>query len=124
MQQQGILIGQSYRHFAESSNRSAVEVGEEAKTYVNYLAEPNPHVMMLGSTSSGKTTTMRSFISRVAVTDKVPFLVIDWNGENEVWAEEAGATLWKVPEHFKVNLFRLNGISKEGRASLRWRTLR
>lgn len=117
-QQHGILIGQSYRHFAESGNPSAVEVGEEAKTYVDYLTEPNPHVMMLGSTSSGKTTTMRSFISRVAINDKVPFLVIDWNGENEEWAREAGAVLWKVPEHFKVNLFRLNGLSKEARASI------
>lgn len=117
-QQHGILIGQSYKHFTESGNRSAVEVGEDAPRYIDYLAEPNPHVMMLGSTSSGKTTTMRSFISRVAVTDNVPFLVIDWNGENETWAKEAGATLWKVPEHFKVNLFRLNDISKEARASI------
>lgn len=60
----------------------------------------------------------RAFISRVSASDRIPFLVIDWYGENEVWAREANATLWKVPEHFKVNLFKLNGLSKESRASI------
>jgi len=73
---------------------------------------------MLGSTSSGKTTTMRAFVSRVAIADRIPFLMLDWNGENEEWAKSAGAAVWRVPEHFKVNLFKLNGMGRESRASI------
>lgn len=118
--QSGILIGKSYGHFTESLDRSSgpMEVGEDGPRRIDYLKEPNPHVLILGSTSSGKTTTMRSFISRVAASDSVPFLILDWNGDNEQWAQEANATLWRVPESFKVNLFRFNGLGKEARASI------
>ena len=114
-----ILVGNAFQHFTEPSGAglSPIEVGESGMISIEYLKEPNPHVLMIGSTSSGKTTTLRSFIARVAVANKVPFLVIDWNGENEAWAADAGASFWKVPDHFKINLFKLNGMSKESRAS-------
>jgi hypothetical protein len=120
----GIVIGKAYRHTTEmGGGHTPVEVGYDGTRRIDYLHEPNPHVLMLGSTSSGKTTTMRTFVSRVALNDKVPFLILDWNGENEDWAETVGATVWKVPEHFKVNPFKLNGMGKEARASVAVETL-
>ncbi len=130
-----IYIGRSYAHSTEiygnvrertiggsaaggRSSLKAVEVGTDGDHYIDYLNEPNPHVLMLGSTSSGKTTTMRTFVSRAALQDKVNFLAIDWNGESEEWARMTNATFWKVPENLKVNPFLLNGLSKEARASV------
>ena len=115
-----IKIGRAFPHLTvqHSGREDVAMVGSWGTHYVNYIAEPNPHVLMLGSTSSGKTTTLRSFVSRVSAADKIPFLIIDWHGENEGWAKEVNATLWKVPEHLKVNLFKLNGLSKETRASI------
>ena len=116
--EKGIVIGKSFRHVTEMGGHSLVEVGYDGVRRIDYLREPNPHVLIVGSTSSGKTTTMRSFVTRVALQDRVPFLVIDWNGENEEWAKATNTPLWKVPGNFKVNPFRLNGMTKEGRASV------
>jgi Cdc6-like AAA superfamily ATPase len=115
---ESILIGKSFAHLVESYNNAPIKVGSTGNHYVNYIKEPNPHVLMIGSTSSGKTTTLRSFVSRVSSTNHVPFLIIDWNGENEDWAKAANVSAWKVPANFKVNLFKLNGMTKEARASV------
>ena len=120
----GILLGRSFRHLTEqASSDEPVAVGKDSICCVDYVHEPNPHVLMLGSTSSGKTTTMRSFVARTAIANRVPFLVIDWNGENEGWAKRIGASVWRVPEHFKVNPFKLDGMRSEARASIAVETL-
>lgn len=120
----GILLGRSFRHLTEqASSDEPVAVGNDSICRVDYVHEPNPHVLMLGSTSSGKTTTMRSFIARTVIANEVPFLVIDWNGENEGWAKRIGASVWRVPEHFKVNPFKLDGMRSEARASIAVETL-
>ena len=108
-----VYIGKSFRHYTETygnitqsvlgieagkQNQKAVEVGADGEHYVNYLAEPNPHVLILGSTSSGKTTTMRTFITRVAKDNNTKILLIDWNGESGEWAKKTNTTVWKVPE--------------------------
>ncbi len=117
-----ILIGKAYPHATESTtgdgHTAAVEVGAEQAYYIDYLHQPNHHVLINGSTSSGKTVTMLSFVARTSLVNGLNFLMIDWNGENEEWAKDVGATVWKVPLNFKVNLFMLNGLSKESRASL------
>ena len=127
-----IYIGRAFRHHVEeyaSLGQSAqnqrggattlpIEVGTDQDHYIDYLNEPNPHVLILGSTSSGKTTTMRTFISRACIASGVKILLLDWNGESEDWARKTNATFWKVPEHLKVNPFRLNGMTKEARASV------
>ncbi len=97
----GIGVGRSYERITEQyanvnsygSASMAIRAGRYGKYNIDYLHEPNPHVLMVGSTSSGKTTTMRSFIGRISIAYKIPFLMIDWNGENEGWAKRAGARL-------------------------------
>ena len=115
----GLLVGRSFRHLTESTDRtSQAVVGIDTQRRIEYLKEPNPHALLLGSTSSGKTVTLRSFLARASLAHGVNFLMIDWNGENEEWAKGVNATVWKVPLNFKVNLFKLNGLGKEARASM------
>jgi hypothetical protein len=116
-----ILIGRAYAHESESvtleGRRKNVRVGRDGLRYVDYLAQPNHHILINGSTSSGKTVTMLTFAARASIENEVNFLVLDWNGENEEWARSVGATLWKVPLNFKINPFKLNGMAMEARAS-------
>ena len=116
---EGIAIGEAYRHMTgmDDSERASWQ-GGDGERIIDYLKEPNPHVFIIGSTSSGKTTTARALIGRVSLKYGIPFLVIDWSGENEAWAGETGAALWRVPAHFKVNLFMLNGLSREERVGV------
>ena len=116
----GIIIGRSFRHLTQpgSGSAGAAEVGADSVHRINYSDEPNHHILINGSTSSGKTATMLTVAARASLTSGVNFLMIDWNGENEEWAKSVGATVWRVPENFKVNLFKLNGMTKEARASM------
>ena len=91
-------------------------VGRNMPCYLDYINQPNHNVIILGSSGSGKSTTFRSFIARNYINNRLPFLVIDWNGENEDWAGESGITLWKVPKHMKINPFMLRGASPAERA--------
>jgi len=130
-ERKGLLLGTSFEHFTETYSNSevgsgsvirpsnrVVKVGENGKYSIDYQNEPNPHVLIVGSTSSGKTTTMLTFISRASLHAGTRILMIDWNGENETWAKATNATIWKVPENLKINLFKLNGMDKEARASM------
>ena len=127
-ERKGIAIGTSYRRVTEQY--ANVDAGPKRGTnvsflsgttgpyYVDYGSEPNPHVLVVGSSSSGKTSTAKSFICRNYLGYGTRFLMIDWTGDNEKWAGECGASLWKVPLNFKINMFRLNGMDPEQRASM------
>lgn len=124
----GILVGISYPRIAEQyanveaeprrSTNIADMLGSPGKYYVDYDSEPNPHVLMVGSSGSGKTSTAKTFICRNYLKYGTHFLMIDWNGDNEAWAAECGAILWKVPLNFKINMFKLSGMNPEQRASM------
>ena len=70
----GIFIGVSYPRIAEqyanadANPRRATNitdtVGEKGPYHVDYASEPNPHVLVVGSSSSGKTSTAKTFICR------------------------------------------------------------
>lgn len=115
----GVLIGRRFPHYTQAgAGERPVEVGSSGELFIDYLGEPNHHILINGSTSSGKTATLLTFTIRASLSNNLKFLMIDWNGENEEWANSIGATLWKVPLNFKINLFKLNGLSKESRASI------
>ncbi len=63
-------------------------VGADGRHYINYINQPNHHVLINGSTSSGKTVTMLAFVARASLVNGLKFLMIDWNGENEEWAKK------------------------------------
>ena len=113
-----LIVGRSFRHFTQTASHIPVEVGADAVHSINYAKQPNHHILINGSTSSGKTVTMLTVAARASLSNNINFLMIDWNGENEEWAKSVGATIWKVPDNFKINLFKLNGMGKEARASM------
>ncbi len=116
----GFVVGKSFRHFTMATSRQSepIEVGTDSVHTIDYAKQPNHHILINGSTSSGKTITMLTVAARASLANNVNFLMIDWNGENEEWAKVVGVTIWKVPENFKINLFKLNGMGKEARASM------
>ena len=115
----GFVIGRSFRHFTGAGPGSGpMEVGTDSVHRIDYDGEPNHHILINGSTSSGKTATMLAIAARASLCSGINFLMIDWNGENMEWAESVGAVVWKVPENFRINLFRLKGMGKEARASM------
>lgn len=117
-EKESLTIGRSFRHFTETGANLPTEVGTDSVHHINYTKQPNHHILINGSTSSGKTITMLTVAARASLVNNVNFLMIDWNGENEGWSKSIGTTVWKVPENFKINLFKLNGMAKEARASM------
>ncbi len=126
--ERGIGMGTSYQRTTEQYANAdarprrgtaiAERIGSSGPYFIDYSSEPNPHVLLVGSSSSGKTSTAKAFICRNYLKYGTHFLMIDWNGDNETWAGECGAALWRVPRNLKINMFRLNGMNPEQRASM------
>ncbi|MGC8571715.1 MAG: ATP-binding protein [Candidatus Micrarchaeia archaeon] len=128
----GVPLGISYKHkidmtnYIESNNaykmmqltKKVVEVGEDAPISIDYLHEPNYNVLNIGSSGFGKSVTSTTFAVRAFLNHNVRFLIIDYNGEYEQFAEQANLTIWHAGKDFKINLFKLNGLSPEERASM------
>ena len=125
----GMVLGDSYaRHVLQYSNSSSAQGRRESNRAIirgaqgpyalDLLSEPNQHVVIAGSSSSGKTTTLKALLGRAFLTYNIPFLVLDWQGEMEGYADDVGASLWKVPESFRLNIFKLNGMDPSQRASM------
>ena len=125
----GAVLGTAYTHYievhhavepgsTEPANAKAMLAGETEEYAIDYEREPNPHVVIVGGSGSGKTVTLRAFMVRNCINLGVPFLIIDWNGEQEDWARECGATLWKVPSTMKLNPFARRGKNAADRTGL------
>ncbi|MCL5099998.1 MAG: hypothetical protein M1158_02660 [Candidatus Marsarchaeota archaeon] len=125
----GILLGASYpRHVLQYSNSSsgqgsregsrALVRGRAGPYRLDMLSEPNQHVLIAGSSSSGKTTTLKALLARSSLAYGIGFLAIDWQGELEGFAMDSGAALWRVPGNFTLNAFRLNGMDAGQRAAM------
>ena len=127
---QGVELGMSYKHYIQlkhevekedimlrGSSSEAVLVGENQDYTLDYANEPNPHMIVVGGSGSGKTVTTKAFITRASLKYGLHLLIIDWNGEYESYADSIGATTWHVPKELKINPFALRGASIADRAS-------
>lgn len=126
----GVPLGMSYRHYIQlrhevekedvqlrGTSSEAVLVGENQDYVLDYANEPNPHMIVVGGSGSGKTVTTKAFMTRASLKYGLRLLIIDWNGEYESYAEQIGATVWHVPKELKINPFALRGASIADRAS-------
>jgi hypothetical protein len=126
----GVSLGMSYKHYIQlrhevekedialrGANSEAVLVGENQDYVLDYANEPNPHMIVVGGSGSGKTVTTKAFMTRASLKYGLHLLIIDWNGEYESFADQIGATVWHVPKELKINPFALRGASIADRAS-------
>ena len=126
----GVSLGMSYKHYIQlrhevekedialrGANSEAVLVGENQDYVLDYANEPNPHMIVVGGSGSGKTVTTKAFMTRASLKYGLHLLIIDWNGEYESYADQIGATVWQVPKELKINPFALRGASIADRAS-------
>ena len=127
----GLALGYEYTHPAGKEGIHAGAEGEELKriayggskgTYeISLLSEPSPHAMIVGKSGEGKSTTMRTILSRAYSKYEMPFLIIDWSGEYRKLGEIAN--LWVVPKSLKVNPLLLRGMPGVRRSGIAAETL-
>lgn len=127
----GIAIGYEYTHPAGKEGMQAGAEGEEFKKIayggskgvyeVSLMSEPSPHMMVVGKSGEGKSTTLRTMLSRAYAKYNIPFLILDWSGEYRKLGEITN--LWAVPKSLRVNPLLLRGMSGERRSGIAAETL-
>jgi len=122
----GIGIGRQFAHPAHfkdsfspdkrSQEREVVRSGKDRQYVMDLKNEPNPHVIAIGESGSGKSTTITALLVRNFIQGSVPFLIIDWSG---TYRELGGkANLWEVPKNIRINPLQLRGMAPERRAGI------
>jgi hypothetical protein len=92
-------------------------LGQDGPFELDLQKERNPHVVITGSSGSGKSQALRALILRYWLAKHVPSLVLDWTGEHRKFIQDIGGIVWQVPFNFKVNPLRLLGFSPAERAA-------
>jgi len=122
----GIGIGRQFAHptYLKDSmpsdkykqEREIVRSGKDRQYRMDLGSEPNPHVIAIGESGSGKSTTITALLVRNFVHSKIPFLIIDWSGTYR----ELGAksNLWEVPKSLRINPLQLRGMDPGRRAGI------
>jgi hypothetical protein len=126
----GISIGYEYPHPSNMVEKTTTEGAKLSRaiysgskgTYdLQVRSQPNPHVMIIGESGSGKSTTQETLLIRSVEKYNIPFLIIDWNG---TYAHlKTIANVWNVPNSLRINPLLLNGMSPERRSGLASETL-
>lgn len=125
----GIAIGYEYPHptgietttrtttgGAQIKSSKITTTGSKGIYDLQTKSEPNPHVMIIGESGSGKTNLTLTFLTRSYTRFGIPFLIIDWSGSYK--HEGIDVNLWRVPTNLKINPFPLRGMSIERRCGI------
>lgn len=74
----------------------------------------NPHIAILGITGSGKSYTVKTFLTRASIIWNSNAIILDWVGEYNSWVKQAGGTVIDLANQ-KLNLLDLVGLPKNTR---------
>jgi|GEM_PF-1570582 hypothetical protein len=122
----GVAIGYEYPHPVEKSDimgpnsqpagKNIVHAGSKGIYDLQLMSEPSPHVMIIGKSGEGKSTTMETFLARTYAKYNIPFLIIDWSGTYKRLGKLLN--IWNVPGNLRVNPLLLRSMSREKRAGI------
>ncbi len=101
-----------------SSPYEGVYVGKTRFLKVPVFWDPrkliNPHIAIIGITGSGKSYTVKSFLTRAALIWNSNALILDWVGEYREWVRQAGGKILDLAKE-RLNLLDLVGLPKHTR---------
>ncbi len=74
----------------------------------------NPHIAIMGITGSGKSYTVKTFLTRASLIWNTNALILDWVGEYNRWVKQAGGQVIDLSKE-KLNLLDLIGLPMRDR---------
>ncbi|MDD5340227.1 MAG: ATP-binding protein [Candidatus ainarchaeum sp.] len=74
----------------------------------------NPHLAIIGITGSGKSYTVKTFLTRASLIWNTNAIILDWVGEYEKWVKQAGGRVINLAKE-RLNILDLVGLPKRSR---------
>jgi len=74
----------------------------------------NPHLAIIGITGSGKSYTVKTFLTRASLIWNTNAIILDWVGEYNKWVKQAGGTVIDLAKE-RLNLLDLADLPKRSR---------
>jgi len=74
----------------------------------------NPHVAVIGITGSGKSYTVKTFLTRASLIWNTNAIILDWVGEYNEWVRQAGGKIIDLAKE-RLNILDLAGLPKRSR---------
>jgi ABC-type oligopeptide transport system ATPase subunit len=74
----------------------------------------NPHLAIIGITGSGKSYTVKTFLTRASLIWNTNAIILDWVGEYDKWVKQAGGRVINLAKE-RLNLLDLVGLPQRNR---------
>jgi hypothetical protein len=74
----------------------------------------NPHIAIIGITGSGKSYTVKTFLTRASIIWNTNAVILDWVGEYDSWVRQAGGRVINLARE-RLNILDLVGLPKRSR---------
>ena len=74
----------------------------------------NPHIAIIGITGSGKSYTVKTFLTRASLIWNTNAVILDWVGEYREWVRQAGGKIIDLAKE-RLNILDLVGLPKSSR---------